>query len=95
MSNKFLLAARDDTGYSALIPKRKPEHNPLGSTCQLHLRRICGTCAHFQVPLRPERDGHHTERHDTAPCTAFEVTARRLKSAKHCRRWTRKGAGQE
>ena len=84
-------APADTVGFSPLIPKRRSDHNPRGAHCPLHLRRICGACAHYQGQLRPVRDGHDTARHDTAACAALVVTVHRLSDAGHCRRWERKG----
>ncbi|MFG6549758.1 hypothetical protein ACGYLV_11915 [Sulfitobacter sp. M21595] len=60
---------------------RKDHENPLSPTCKLHLRRICGTCAHFDGELRQAA---------CAMCTIFRAKRHLMKSAGKCDRWTRK-----
>lgn len=60
---------------------RKDNENPLSPTCKLHLRRICGTCAHFDGELRQAA---------CARCTIFRAERHPMKSASKCDRWTRK-----
>lgn len=60
---------------------RKDNENPLSPTCKLHLRRICGTCAHFDGELRQAA---------CAICTIFRAKRHPMKSASKCDRWTRK-----
>lgn len=55
--------------------------DPRGPACPLHLRRICGTCAHFDGALR-----------DAGPrrCTRFEVEVTAARPAAKCKSWGRK-----
>lgn len=69
--------------YGRRLILRRSEANPYSSRCPLHLRRICGTCAHFDGHLRQDAP---------AACTAFSVTVTPTENAWACERWTRKSA---
>lgn len=65
---------------------RDAAENPRDPRCALQLRRICGTCAHFQGALRPDEGAP-----EVAGCAAFQNQRHRLAKAWDCHRWTRKG----
>lgn len=74
--------AEFDTKGAASLPfykRRAVMPNDAGSP--LHLRRICGTCAHFQGDLRLGHPVH--------PCAKFGAPVHRLASAAGCAPWTR------
>lgn len=74
----MMLRANDIAGSSSLT--RRVEH-PLARSCPLHLRRICGTCTHFEGHLRQAERGRCARiGHDPSP----------LKSAANCKFWARK-----
>ncbi len=66
------------------LTPRAPEENPFDPRCQLHLQRICGTCAHFQGDLRGG------PRHGV--CGYFQLAKDCRASAARCSRWERKAA---
>jgi hypothetical protein len=66
------------------VTLRRAEQNPRDGRCQLHLQRICGTCAHFQGTLRGAGD--------VATCAFFQLAKHRRASAASCTRWSRRAA---
>lgn len=66
---------------------RAERESPRDPRCKLAFQRICGTCTHYGVPLRPAA-GEPVE----APCAVFGVQKGRTKKAWKCHRWARKGA---
>lgn len=69
------------------IQSRPAEENPRDTRCKLHLRRICGTCTHYQGSLRGS-DGVNA-----ALCARFNVQKGRSTQARNCRAWSRKLGG--
>ncbi len=57
------------------------QNDPRDPKCPMHLRRICGTCAHF--------DGHLRQA-GRALCKKFDVEQSPSKGAKNCKQWVRK-----
>lgn len=64
-----------------LIASRPNNLKPLHPACPLHLRRICGTCAHFAGELRGA---------ERAPCEKFAQMVSPTRGASGCGAWSRK-----
>jgi len=77
---------------AAVITRRAETANPRLASCKLHLRRICGTCAHYQGPLWPDRQ--HPPGPARASCTALQITTGRTTSAQDCKSWIRPSKGR-
>jgi len=71
--------ALDSASRSRTFAKRLDD--PRDPKCPMHLRRICGTCDHF--------DGHLRQA-GRALCKVFDVEQSPSKGAKNCKQWVRK-----
>lgn len=67
------------------IPNRRaPEAMPFSAKCPLHLRRVCGVCAHFTA----------AKCRVTATCRLDGMRRPGGQDARDCEAWERKSAGQ-
>lgn len=81
-----MVAIMDKSGHHRALRSRDTTANPRSRFCSLHLRRVCGNCAHFKGDMRTA--SHAPEARDT--CTYFDLEVHTRRPANGCHRWTRK-----
>lgn len=64
------------------IEPRREGTDPFDGRCALHLQRICGTCKHYQGPLRGGTG--------SARCARLEETKQARARAWDCKEWGRR-----
>jgi len=92
------MATIEKSAWLAALPEHQRRHatrNPHMAACLLHLRRICGTCGHFEGQLRPSRVGPDLEAASVARCAYFDQPRNLNYNAGKCNRWHRKSAAYQ
>ena len=69
-------------GYRPTVQMRPSDRNPLTPGCPMHLRRVCGVCAHFGGGKIVSE----------GPCAKLGGDVRGGRNAAECADWSRKSA---